>query len=267
MCINAIPHKKGSVQGISPRELVTGRTVNYKRDCWAYIGVYSEASTDTIVTNDNTPCNHSCIALVTSGNRQGSVKYFDLETEKVVVRGTINQILWPERITKKDSAWGRQSKEITAKNAIQFRNLHGGKFDWDNDDLSKLEVTTELPNMIHPDMVANIPGIELESDFPRPAIPTPDKQHDIMTQLAAARLNDGLEEEPEANIDPRGVIKTTATSPCEGLDPGVMPNIEEEQEIFPELSGRYDDNSDGDIVHEEVEVEDISEPVIQRTRY
>ena len=67
--------------------------------------------------------------------------------------------------------WVRRSKEIIANNAIQFRNLRGGKFDWDNDDLSKLEVTTELLNMIHPDMVVNLPGIELESDFPRPAVP------------------------------------------------------------------------------------------------
>ena len=82
---------------------------------------------------------------------------------------------------KKASVWGRQSEQIIAKNAIQFRNFHGGKFDWDNDDLSDLEVTTGIPKMIHPDMVSNLPGIELESYFPRPPIPTPDKQPDIMT--------------------------------------------------------------------------------------
>ena len=79
--------------------------------------------------------------------------------------------------------------------------------------------------MIHPDMVANIPGIELESDFTRPSIPTTDKQPDIMTQLAAARLNDGLDEQHEANIETRGVIKTTDMSPRNDLDPVVLPNI------------------------------------------
>ena len=67
--------------------------------------------------------------------------------------------------------------------------------------------------MIHPDIVANLPGIELESDFPRPAIPTPDKQPDIMTQLTASRLNAGIDKDPEANIDPRGVIKKNDMSP------------------------------------------------------
>ena len=120
--------------------------------------------------------------------------------------------------------------------------------------------------MIHTDMVVNLPGIELESDFPRPAITTPDKQTDTMTQLASARLNAGLEEEPEANIKPRGVIKTTNTSPRDDLDPGVFPNIEEEQEILPEFSDRYDDDSDDNSIYGEDEVEDIPEPVIQITR-
>ena len=135
MWLNAIPRKSGAVQGISPRELVTGRTVNYKKDCRACMGGYVEASTYTIFTNDNTPCTHSCISLGLSGDRQGSVKCFDLETGKFVVRRTINQIPWPERMIENASAWGRRSKELIAKNAIQFRNLHGGKFDWDNDDL------------------------------------------------------------------------------------------------------------------------------------
>ena len=107
MWINDIPRKSGAVQGIAPRELVTGRTVNYKRDCRAYIGGYVKVSTDAIVTNDNMPRTHSCIALDPSGNRQGSVKCFDLETVKVFVRRTINQIPWPEIMIKNSSAWGQ----------------------------------------------------------------------------------------------------------------------------------------------------------------
>ena len=239
MCINAIPRKAGMVKGISPRELVTGRTVDYKRDCRACMGGYVEASTGAIVTNYNTPRTHSCIALGPSGNRQGSVKCFDLETGKVVVRRTVNHIPWPERIIDKASVWGRLNKEIIANNGIQFRNRHGGKFDWDNDDMFELEVTTELTKMIHPDMVANIPGIELDSDFLQPAVPASGEKPDIMTQLAAARLNAGLGDEVEANIELRGVIEVPDISLLDDVDPGVsqgqevLPAIEEEQEILP----------------------------------
>ena len=118
--------------------------------------------------------------------------------------------------------------------------------------------------MINLYVVANLPGIELESNFPRTEIQTPDEQPDIMTQLAADRLNFGLDEEPEANIDPRVVIKTTDMSTRDDLDSGVLPKIEEEQEILSELSDRYNDDSEGNSVYEEDEVEAIPEPVIHR---
>ena len=110
MWINGITRNAGTVQGISPRDLVTGKTVDYKRDCCACMGGYVESSTDAIVTNDNTPRTHSCIALGLSGNRQGYVKCFDLENGKVVLRRTINHIPWPERMIEKSSAWGRRRK-------------------------------------------------------------------------------------------------------------------------------------------------------------
>ena len=110
MWINAIPHKTGAVQWISPCELVTGRTVDYKRGCQACMGGYVEASTDAIFTKDDTPHICSFIALGLSGNRQGYVKCFDLETGKVVVSRTINQIPWPERMIDKSSVWVRRSK-------------------------------------------------------------------------------------------------------------------------------------------------------------
>ena len=67
-------------KGFSPRELVVGRGVDYYKDCRADLGGYVEASTDKVVTNDNTPLTHACIALGPSGNRQGSLKCFDLQT-------------------------------------------------------------------------------------------------------------------------------------------------------------------------------------------
>ena len=126
--------------------------------------------------------------------------------------------------------------------------------------------------MINPDMVANLPDIELKSDFLRPAVPASGEKPDIMTQLAAARLNAGLDDEPEANIDPRGVIETPDMSLRDDVDTGVsrgqvlLPTIEEEQEILTELSDRYDDESDDNSVYEEDTVEDVQEPVVHRTR-
>ena len=58
------------------------------------------------------------------------------------------------------------------------------------------------------------------------------RQPDIMKQLEDARLNAVLDEEPDANIDTRGVIKTTDMSLPDDLDPGMLPKIEEEQKYL-----------------------------------
>ena len=51
--LNAFPPADGMTEGFSPRELVTGRTLNYQKDCQADVGAYVEANTDEIVTNGN----------------------------------------------------------------------------------------------------------------------------------------------------------------------------------------------------------------------
>ena len=94
-----------------------------------------EAHPDKIITNDNTLCTHSCIAMGPSGNRQGSLKCFDLETGKMVIRRVADQMPWPDSMIKTASAWGRKSKKLIMKDSVQFLNRKREKFDWDNDDL------------------------------------------------------------------------------------------------------------------------------------
>ena len=69
----------------SPREIITGLTVDYKRDRKAIVGAYIKASIDAEITNDNVERQQNYIYLGLSGNRQGSIKCFVIETGGVVV--------------------------------------------------------------------------------------------------------------------------------------------------------------------------------------
>ena len=73
-------------QWFPPLEIVTGLTVDYKRDCKAVVGAYVEASIDAEITNENVERRQSCIYLGPSSNRQGSIKCFVIDTGAVVVR-------------------------------------------------------------------------------------------------------------------------------------------------------------------------------------
>ena len=60
--LNAIRSILGKDCGLSPRELVLGRGVDFHKDCRANLGGYVEARPEKIITNDNTPRTHSRIA-------------------------------------------------------------------------------------------------------------------------------------------------------------------------------------------------------------
>ena len=66
------------------------------------------------------------------------------------------------------SEWGRKSKKLVMRDSIQFLNRKGNYFDWDNDELSDLEVNKDPIKMIHPDIPAELPRINLEQDLQTP---------------------------------------------------------------------------------------------------
>ena len=121
---------------------------------------YVEASTDATVTNNNTERTRSCVALGPVGNRQGSVKCWDIESGKVLHRRTVTQLPWPldNKLVRKIEEWGKKGASAIKRGCIDFLNRNGETFDWENDDLSKLEleVVSEQPKLVDSG-VAEIP--------------------------------------------------------------------------------------------------------------
>ena len=176
------------------------------------------------MTNDNTPRTHGCIALGPSGNRQGSLKCFDLETGAVVTRRIIKQIPWHDGTIEMANAWGRKSKHVARKELITFLNRRHEPFDWENDDMSDLVVTNDQPKMIHPTIAAELPRIEVERETPsRVQILN---RMDVTDRASVARVTAGLDVEVETNTETRGVDDADA-------DQGVVPDGEDEEP--PEL--------------------------------
>ena len=84
------------------------------------------------MTNDNTERTRSCVALGPVGNKQGSVKCFDIKSGKILDRRTVTQLPWPlnNRLVKKVEAWGKKDARAIKKGCIKFLNRNGEKFDW-----------------------------------------------------------------------------------------------------------------------------------------
>ena len=117
--------------------------------------------------------------------------------------------------------WGRKSKKLVMKDSIQFLNRKGKKFEWYNDELSNLEVKKDPSKMIHPDIPAELPGIELERDRNTPSRVTVRIKPSVTEQASSARISAGLDVPPEDSAVTIGVYDAHATDGNDNADQGV----------------------------------------------
>ena len=86
-------------------------------------------------------------------------------------------------------------------------NRKGEKFDWDNDDLADLTAVNEQPKLVHPDIIAEIPGVETQDMYDNVIGPIPigeeEKPSSYAERALVARRNAGLDTDDQA----RGVDK------------------------------------------------------------
>lgn len=75
--------------------------MNYPLHCRARFGAYVEASQDSDITNTMNDRTAPCIVLGPTGNVQGSVSCYNLETKQVVTRRTITPLPMPDRVIRR----------------------------------------------------------------------------------------------------------------------------------------------------------------------
>eukprot|EP00804_Cyclotella_cryptica_P004279 CCRYP_013487-RA/>CCRYP_013487-RA protein AED:0.88 eAED:0.25 QI:0/0/0/0.5/1/1/2/0/282 len=170
MWINALPHRNGVLSVISPRELVLGIKMDFKKHCRIRFGAYVEASADEVVTNtlrDRTEC---CIPLGPTGNIQGSISCLNLDTNQVVSSRTVTALPMLDRVIKDVMRLGKSSKQKrkTAQ-SLAFLDRQQRLFVWD-DEAPDFDEGLVEDDTLHRDIPAELPGIELESDLTDDAI-------------------------------------------------------------------------------------------------
>ena len=94
----------------------------FLRHCQFDVGAYVEASTDAIITNDNSDRTRPCICLGPSGNRQGLYTCFSLDTGCVIVRRSAKQMPWLDRLLKIANSWGRRGKHAIQRGHLSLLN-------------------------------------------------------------------------------------------------------------------------------------------------
>ncbi len=117
--INSIPHE-GDDQ--SPRELLTGKKLDFKTDCKIEFGAYAQVNEDNSVTNTMASRTVGAICLGPSNESSSSYRFLSLLTWKIITRGSWTILPIPPEvidiISKKaieDDAKGHLKKHPIAK--------------------------------------------------------------------------------------------------------------------------------------------------------
>ena len=196
----------------------------------------------------------------------------------MITRRVADQVPWPESMIKTTSAWGRKNKKLIMKDSVQFLNRKGKNFDWDNDDLDDLEIKKDPSKLIHPDIPAEFPGMELQRDQNTPSRVTvhyPTRtERDPKKEAAAARIAAGLDTPPEDSEPTRGVDDTADTAEDTGdVDQGVDHDSDDDSEYLPDLVNRgnesdsdsdsdSDRNSEDEYEHTDIIAEEVEDTAV-----
>ena len=151
-----------------PRELYTGRKIEYTKDLRVGFGDYCQCYTPRSDQEKNSmkPRTEGAIALLPVGNLQGSVKFFNLSTSRVITRDHWYELPMPSQVIDHLNQLASKEKRQLSKDPI-FRigstQLNDEEFQNDeidtNDSVNEtiIQADTIFEEYIPPDITSN-PG-------------------------------------------------------------------------------------------------------------
>jgi hypothetical protein len=128
--LNYFPVKGGISSYYSPRTILGGTPLDYKKHCTIPFGAYVQANHESTPTNDNAARTIDCIYLRPCNNLQGGHELMDLNSGRVITRGgKITEIpITPVVIKAVEAIAEREGFK-----SLKFKNRHGVVFfdtDW-----------------------------------------------------------------------------------------------------------------------------------------
>ena len=129
--LNAFPVLGGASWDLSPRTILTGQKVDYKRHCRFQFGEYAQTHEEH--NNSMNPRTVSALALQPVGNGQGSFYFLSVSTGRVLNRLHATALPMPDDIIDKIHRMAQQQKN---KPGLIFadRSLNPDEDDEDDDD-------------------------------------------------------------------------------------------------------------------------------------
>ena len=131
--LNAFPISGGASGNLSPRTILTGQKVDYKRHCRFLFGEYTQTHEEH--NNSMNPRTVGALALRPVGNGQGSFYFLSISTGRVLNRLHATALPMPDDIIEKIHRMARQQKSNPGLIfTIRNLDLDEGEYTDDDDD-------------------------------------------------------------------------------------------------------------------------------------
>jgi hypothetical protein len=188
--LNAFPVQKGisAVHLHLPQELLVRWKMDYRKHCQVLPGTYCKVNNEPLPSNSMTSQTHEAIAIGPTGNLQGSVKFYCVNTGRILKQRSFTPLPIPGWIIWRVNAIGLCKQQ---GQSFCFLNRHKEPYEWTDDVpednpkfLGLLDKEEEAP---HPDISAKLPGPKLEFNEVKEVV-TPDPTPEF-EELAAHALD------------------------------------------------------------------------------
>jgi len=181
--VNMFP-KSSMVGGgrLSPRELFSGQKIDYLREGKLGFGDYVQVHEDDMVTNTMSSRTLGAISLGPTGNLQGSYKFLNLSTWKVITRRSWTALPMP-----------REVQQVIDKHALDERRKGGHIIDRSKlvFELGDSELVDEVEAV---DVEQEVQVAGVEDDIPiEPVMLKPPSEHDILYPTGDKHERDHME--------------------------------------------------------------------------
>ena len=109
--LNAFPVKSGVSETFSPREIILYCKMDAKKHCRVLPRSYCEVHDEPNPSNTTVIRTHKGISLGPTGNLQGSVKFYCLNTGRVLKRQAFTEIPMPTAVIAKANKVGKKENQ------------------------------------------------------------------------------------------------------------------------------------------------------------
>ena len=109
--LNSFQTKGGILDTLSPKTILSGKTLDYKKHLRLPIGQYCQVHKEDNPRNSLHPCTKGAISLGPSGNLQGGYKFMALSTGHKIIRHSWDVIPMPDTVIARVNALGHDQPE------------------------------------------------------------------------------------------------------------------------------------------------------------